>query len=476
MTKLSELSASRWFWISVGTVLAWIWLLPLFPTQDGPMHVYQARMMLDAGPLKPLMEWSAWHLPQWSSQLLTAAAIRVLDVDAAYRVIESLAILSFPLVLWRLHARHDPQGTGALVALLWMMGLGFSMGFWAFLIGLAAVPVAERWYEQGRLQALALLLLAGYYTHPLPWLAACLVVMMGAVRSRRWWTLWVLVPSGWIAAWHVASTAVSGYYLPGVAPAWTAIVSGGFLMMAGRYPFELARAVMMTLVGAGLVVAAWRQRQMTRSGWLAGLCLGAAFVVPDALFGGTMVRVRVAMIAGAAAITWLAKTSTPQAVARWLAPAMAFMILLTCADRYRLTKAMEPLRRDVENGVAQVASPWLIALPAKMNRDSFTREQRLYYLPMLHVADLAAARLGIALLYQQPAACGTFPLRWMPGKNPDSVVFGGHPPAGVDQLRWPMELGIGAGNVLVWDGDGAPPRSKAVWKSSDGLATLYALR
>jgi hypothetical protein len=160
-------------------VLAAIWSLPGFVTQDGPAHVYNAWIVSRSfDPASPYGGWFQvrWQpLPNWVGHLALAGLFRMVSPPTAERIMMSASSLGLAASLaWlRLRVRGDRQWPGPiLLAVLVSLNFPWLLGFTSFLLGtcLFAITLGVWWpYREGpgaaRSLALMALLVLGYFCH-----------------------------------------------------------------------------------------------------------------------------------------------------------------------------------------------------------------------------------------------------------------------------------------------------------------------
>src|SRR5215216_851130 len=160
-------------------VLIAIWCMPWFVTQDGPLHIYNAHIMLEL--LKahsPLQETYAvrWDpLPYMGAHLSLTALMSVLSDRAADRMMLTLTSIGFAgsmlWLRWRVTGWEGMSVAAPLAVLLslnvlWLLGLySFMLGSCLFIITLGVWWAARA--NMGAKQALILaaLLVLGYFGH-----------------------------------------------------------------------------------------------------------------------------------------------------------------------------------------------------------------------------------------------------------------------------------------------------------------------
>lgn len=161
-------------------VLAAIWAVPWFITQDGLAHLYNATVIVDSftadSPFRPYYEVHWSPLPNWGGHLALVGLLKVVSPWTADRIMMSATLLGFALAaVWA--RRRIAGGEGASLAALtlaavsalsfsWLMGFaGFQLGACLFPITLAVWWTGRDDLRAGRIIGLGALLVLGYFLH-----------------------------------------------------------------------------------------------------------------------------------------------------------------------------------------------------------------------------------------------------------------------------------------------------------------------
>ncbi len=284
------------FGAGLALVVSAVCALPVFPSGDGPVHVYFARILFllarhAGGVYAPVYAVRHWLQPYALHYFWLDGAGRWLSPEWAEKSFV-LAILLINALGFRALARQ--LGDGAGTASLWILPLGLSWalfsGFLNFCFAAGVLFVAYRLYLRLD-ERWSLATLAGYagalallvFSHPVPLLLLLLLLGGDAVllvlsRRRGLRTqgvcllLALLAFAGPVLIADKASVADS--LLRDVRPHWQqvrAIASGDRLsVFAGRAPLPLLLTVMLVAVAP---VAAW---WMVRDGAVGRLRRGVA--------------------------------------------------------------------------------------------------------------------------------------------------------------------------------------------------------
>lgn len=208
MTRPGESSNSRDFWIVAGLlspVLAAIWTVPWFVTQDGLTHLYNATIIVDSfaadSAFRPYYEVHWSPLPNWGGHLVLVGLLKLVSPWTADRIMMSATLLGFAAAMvWARGRIAGGRASFGSLALASVSSLGFSwlMGFAGFQLGacLFSVTLAVWWtgrddLRPGRMVALGALLVLGYFCHLVSLgLTACALVFLALFSPTD-------APRGW---------------------------------------------------------------------------------------------------------------------------------------------------------------------------------------------------------------------------------------------------------------------------------------
>lgn len=160
-------------------VMIAIWTVPGFSTQDGPTHLYNAWILSRS--FEPDSPYQAYYqvrwqpLPNWAGHLALAGLVRVVSPGTADRIMITMTLVGFAVALvwlrWKVRG-----GEAMLSACLLIVSLApnflWLLGFTSFLLGCCLLPITLGvWWSArdhlggGRLVALAVLVVLGYFCH-----------------------------------------------------------------------------------------------------------------------------------------------------------------------------------------------------------------------------------------------------------------------------------------------------------------------
>src|SRR5947209_4400205 len=143
--------------LASGPALAAIAWVPEFVTQDGPAHLYNARILnASLGPDSPFARdfEVAWQpLPNWSGHLSTMAMVAMLPPGPAGRSMAAITmVLLASGVVWLRWAVAGGRGLApaSILAVLLALNVTWLLGFTSFLLGAALMPATLGLWWGGR--------------------------------------------------------------------------------------------------------------------------------------------------------------------------------------------------------------------------------------------------------------------------------------------------------------------------------------
>jgi len=345
------------FFLCLATaVLIAIWFVPWFVTQDGPLHLYNARLLIAlSGANSFFNNFYAPRggvLPYVGVYKLLAGLMSIVPARAADRVLMTLTSVGFACSVlwlrWRVTGSEQmsivaPLALTIAISRLWLLGLyAFLLGACLFILTLGFWWMWRKDLKPARAVIIAILLVLGYSFHVITTGLAAFALIVLAVatpgnnsRRRLIWTAAILAPSivlmisfgalmrnsgGAAAEWIGLADAFSIQswlqYLQ--APDFLSISFKEFVGVAAvptDCPFVEQSALSYLVlwptawatVGLVLLVASSLQGRMSRArllqseyrGWMAlAVCLFAAgFFGPSAAGQGSILRERILLLA-----------------------------------------------------------------------------------------------------------------------------------------------------------------------------------
>ena len=469
--------------LSLAPALAAIAAVPEFTTQDGPAHLYNARILnaslRPGSPFAGTFEVVWQPLPNWAGHLGTMAMVALLPPDVAARAMTALTlVLLAASVAWLRWSVAGPKGlaTASMLASLLALNVTWLLGFTSFLLGsalmaatLAAWWGGREWFGTARTLGLSALLVLGYFCHPislgltLAGLGLLAALTPGMERGRRAaLTALSAAPLVPLVLAYRAMTRSGG----GLEPVWQHLAAAPWsprswaaqlgwvdpISLAAKTfrPFDASASALnasispafwtMTAVGLLAVSTGWK-RSGDRRGWLAlaALLLLGGLLGPDTLGvkHGHYLPQRVALLGLVALVPWL-----DLGAGRWstrLASALLGFALLVqsafvwdyafdCRDRVgRFAKAGPAI------GPAKRVGTLLVGIKGRFRSN-----------PMMHADCLFGVLADDVVWNNYETTHYYFPVKVRPGL--------GHPPA------------LAFERVALLDGAGEGPERARLWE------------
>lgn len=454
-------SASRpehsavWFALFVGVVCAWVLSLPLFPSQDGPMHRYYAHALGQVFAHAP--HYSGYVVrhpfPPYATQYITLLGLfHLFSFATAEKVLTCLEILCFAYGLRLCATAIGPAGRWvSLLTVPLLLPWYLMMGFFNYSIGIGVALFAIAfWLRLDRSRvAIAGFAVSGIiliFSHPVPLLLLLFFLVADLLRRRfliadggsRWFhrnrlqlmalaymVLLTLYPSLAIDKTKTASTlSDTGFHLPfvrtvmlltGLSPYNTR--SHGLLVNGYRLA-AYALLIVSFIWGLRVFREAIRERELT---------VGASFLVyavvfavalpflPDRLNGGVFFATRMVIM------VWIflllasagAKTATP----RFRQMCIVLGAIFTVATLLPAEQICRPISRELRMVEGQVLPEHTNALilDGPMFTTSLRSKNDLAFNPMLWASVLPLVRQDDLVLNAPWLDLTISPLRSAPG-------------------------------------------------------------
>lgn len=200
--------ATTLYLLLVGMYLFPIWLLNFFPTVDGPVHIYNADLILKMfsgeWPLHAhFFEFNKSPDPNWFLHLLLAGLVYVSNVLIAEKLLLSLYVVLFSLgIIYAIRGVNRDGWPVAFLALPFVTSFIFHFGFFSFTFSLAtSFFIFGFWMRHGeqlkgwRITGFSILLLLLYLFHVVVYIATMMA-------------LGVLVMSAALISWKKTATEI----------------------------------------------------------------------------------------------------------------------------------------------------------------------------------------------------------------------------------------------------------------------------
>ena len=471
--------------------LASVWSFDVFATQDGAVHLLNARVLFDYDdPAHEIFrefytvsrEWN----PNWLGQLLLAWMLSAVDPDVAEKLLVSLFVLGLPLAMRSL--LRASGGSGNLLALAvvpFVQIFPLQMGFYNFCLSL----VGYTWllgqyirlgssFEWTRACAFSLGCVALYFAHIVSTLAllvtiGCLFIFeaqrkthslesgrIKAIASIALRPLLLLTPCSLLALYFLA--AEGGPAPPSLGSEVFDNASRGLLLQFfaswGEIDLlSLAPGILLLVVlvagVAGRGVSDLTPAQQAQSHGLAVAALvltGLALVMPRHSLAGEFITDRLLLYPIYLAVAWLGLREARIFSVGWVAPVLAMLALLAagvawhgqrdvnrellafhaCDDTVPAASFLVPLTFEARGRWLGVGSPW----------------ERVD--PIVHAGSRTAIRRDSISADNFTAENGNHPLIWQPGYLPRTQIGCTFcmPPTDLDLFAYPHAVDA----VLLW--------------------------
>ncbi len=447
--------------LAAAVLLAPLWAFGSFPSQDGPAHVYNARLLLLMlqGQLPEAQAFYALHLspfPNWTSHAVLAALCTVLSPDWAERLLLTAYALGLPLAFrYALGGIRRDATPLAWLVLPFVYNKWLHEGFYNRDLALVPFLLALGYHvrRRGRLSArescvLGACALWTYFSTATSAVVLALTLGLLAVAfsredaraagARAWRArlpgLLALLPAlGLLAAFDLAQQPrTTG---PGPAFGERALYLGGLydLVAYDRREAWIA-AAFAVLLGASFVAVLAARVRARQSSWPDALLLSALllaglyFVVPQVTIPGVRSEpqhFRLSLHVLLAAVLWLAAV-VPRRLARALAgAALATAVALTFlrVPTYRTLAALVEEQTSLAPGIPRGA----VFLPVSFDYEGlgvvrWPIPEEWIVGPLWHAGARVAAARDLVLVDNYEAATLHFPLRYRAGANPQQLL------------------------------------------------------
>jgi len=461
-----------------------IWLMPFFPTQDGPVHVHTAsvlRYYFDPD-FSVFQEYYALRRsfdPNWIGQLLMGSLMYFFSPLVAEKLLLSLYVITLPLsIYYVLLAINKHSIFLALLAFPFIYNYSLHMGFYNFCLSLSLFFFLLGYWlrhynalNTAKILILSLLTLVLYFSHLVSLAAAGItlasLVLWGALVhgthttgsfSRKTETVWtdsrqgflalviVFLPAGVLLAEYVFRNWGGTSVLPSIQEIISRFINlgGGSELVSYSYR-EVWPAVALHLIIFGLsfyiLFRRFKERRIQfGDGFLiaAVIFLSLYLFLPSGMLGGTILQPRLALYIFLLLILWLG-TETYSPRLRWGVQAATVVIAvgllsLNTAKYWQL----QPYFAEYAS-VKDKVEPNRVLLPLNFSpwgqlTDEYKLSTRVQ--PFLHAQGYVTAMANLVDLDNYQAATNYFLIKWaMPGNERNVTDEEGHIDFGLYEKR-----------------------------------------
>lgn len=414
-----------------------IWLLPFFPTQDGPTHMTIARVLRDfdrpdAQVLRDVFERNGEAVPNWFIYFVLADVLRFLSVPIAEKVLLSAYVILLPLAVRYAVTGVAPANKSlALLALPFTFNFLLTMGFYNFSLSLVAFFVALGWWlrHRDRFGPKPALIFAAlsvwvYFCHPVTLVALLATVGAAAVWKRDLRGLAWLALAGLPATVLTFSYAgeLGGYrgWLPFGERLWRLITLNALVTIDSRTDLLASPlAVALAVVAFRHLTRGRRERETGLGLAILGL-LVLTLAAPQAVGVGNFITDRLVLFPYMVLIAWLAGFEHDsrsrfgiEIVGAGIALALLGLLVPRWYEANLYLAEMAPALERVEPGSTYL--PLAFSWEGE-NADGRPVVHRVY--PFLHAGDHVSARTAVANLNLFAAGTDAFPIRYRKDRDP----------------------------------------------------------
>jgi hypothetical protein len=412
-----------------------IWLLPFFPSQDGPVHMTIARVLRDyprpeAQVLREYFELNDEAVPNRFIYFVLADVLRFVSVPVAEKILLSAYVILLPLaVRWAVAGVAPGNAFLAVLALPFTFNFLLNMGFYNFSVSLVAFFIALGWWlrHRERFGPRAALVFAGlavwvYFCHAVSLVALLAAVGAAAIARRDLRGLAWLVLAGLPAAVLTFSYAgeLGGYrgWLPFTDRLWRLGTLNALVSVDSRT--DLLAAFLAVALAAVAFRFLAREHQTSGLGLAILALFGLALAAPQAVGVGNFITDRLVLFPYMLLIPWLAgfeHGSRSRLGLEILGAGVALGMLGLLVPRWQEANLY---LAEAAPAVERVA-PGSTYLPLAFSYggeapDGGPVVDRV--LPFLHAGDHVSARRTVANLNNFAAGTDAFPIRYRPERDP----------------------------------------------------------
>lgn len=495
-----------------------LWVLPYFPSQDGPAHLSLANTLREYdGPdgqvLRDYFVRDPGAVTNWFVYFVLAYGLGFLPVALAEKVFLSAYVVLLPLA-----ARYAVRGVEPRNAFLALLVVPFTynyllaMGFYNFSFSVVAFLFALGYWIRNRegmgwREGIIFALLA-------LWVYVCHVISFGVlVAAIGTLGTWEVLSRGWSYARRLGGTALA--LVPSLVLMLLFMTSSSLGTNSLPVFYKLLQLVTLDCLvsfdpatryfgyGAALLLgglAAWAltRRPLQGHGWLAVVVvfITLVLVMPTNVGVGGFISWRLSLFTVLALVLWLAHFEPPAPVRRWIAILSSCLALGLLGLLWTRWFSVDDYMAEylAAGELIPEGSTLLHLSHAHNGRWPDGRPIAFRIEPFLHAGSRIPAGKPVADLWLYAADFkGYFPLHYRPERNPyDHIGIGPRPeeaPPRVEFLTYPERTGGRVDYVLLWQVPwkwGHPGiRSlrrqldagyERVWVSPRGLAELYRWR
>ncbi|MDB5350729.1 MAG: hypothetical protein JWN86_1976 [Planctomycetota bacterium] len=468
--------------IALAPAVLAVWMAPVFVTQDGPAHLYNAHILNESlranSPFRGVFQVNWSPLPNWSGHLLLMGLLSLVSPRAADRLATTIPLIGFAASAFWLRRRvagRRGELTAAVVSALLALNVAWLLGFTSFLLGACLFPVTLGLWWIGRHRVngkwalgLASLIVLGYFAHlvslglTVVGLGLLAMATPGRSRARIGWTAAGLLPLLVLGPVYRILMGRGGPIVPvwghlrrtpwAIASwreqlGWVDPLSLGRKVVVPFLPGQTAwlgivtPAALVALAVVILITTTWTRRDRNLRGWgiLAAVLLVGGLVTPDTLGAshGNYLPQRVALLGLVALLAWvdLDLSRWPGKVATGLLLAALMLQSLTVWDyAFESSDRVGPFARSREHvGKEARVGTLLIGIRGRFRAN-----------PVLHADNLLGIGTGNIVWADYETVHYYFPVQFSPDvRRPPAHTF-----EAIANMDDPNDA---AGRAKLWD-------------------------
>ncbi len=416
------------------------WSVDHVVTQDGPSHLYTAYMAQDllfhrhTSPYHAVYTVKKTALPNWTGTILAAAFMGVFGPNRAEAFLMSVCLLAGYFSFAYAAKAFGVRGSPWLVMGNWLLQTVFLWsGFYNFCLGMAVLPLAIGYYvrhteafDWKRAGKLALGLVALYFTHLIPTLLAVMTIFVLAVWRWRWngWrrigmvTL-TFIPALVLVALYASGSRQAAEFKPEIWHALLNFPEVTFSFARGKAgEASLLWPAALFLIVAAVVAMRRREWRSAKGGLAVAMLLAFAIylVIPDAGFGGSVVKLRFALAVFVLGGLLVSTVDRLRMLRGGIAVYIGALLLCQLAEVYehvQQTSAMADAYLAATEKIEPGARFVRVYYPVPAAAHKYGLDE-MYVFPMLHLDALAAVRRHAVALSDYQSATGTFGVDYKP--------------------------------------------------------------
>ena len=503
------------FFVSLALSLIYIWYPHYFLTNDGPTHVYNARILHDLWSNPEHTSFYQFYYtlvtqpnPNWLSHLLLAALMFITSGLIAEKLLITIYLALFVTgYVQLLRKLSGDNGLWPLFIFVFVFNHASAFGFYNFSLALAlyawvvwAFILMLEQMRPVRLIVLGLLLTLLFFAHLLLFVIdvftmACLAVSMtianGASHRRQVWRtllrnfgtlVFFVAPFALIAGRFSEQQGGLGLQLKLHSYRLLELLQLKFVVNLSEREVipELVAGCMLAFICGLTLMDIVKSRGIRKYDGFLVAAVGV-FVVylcfPDVVFGKqVMLSFRMQIVLGLVLLCVVAARYPGGIVVDTVHFLAGLCFLILCVVRITSMKNVSERETELLSSADHIKS-YSVVLPLNFapGRDIPERQY-----PFIHAADLLGDAKPLIVLDNYEPSTGFFPLRWTEKVNPYKTPIVGHgietAPPHANIPAWEIASGRRIDYVLMWCYDPAVLADTGYQTLDSEIHSLYTLK